>query len=593
MPGTSDNSPSSGHSPGLVQEFPAGKDVKNHAYRDDIPLYNSSITRTYLKLVRRRYPHVDVGDVLRTAGIEAFQVEDEGHWFTQRQVNRFQQRLKELTGNNNIAREAGRYSASPEALGRISKYILGLGNPARAYELAGKYSSKFSKAARHQARRIGPNTVEITVTPLPGVKEELFQCENKIGYMESIARLFDTALPNVEHPECLFRGDRQCRYVITWKTTALATWRRLRNLSLPLLFIAFVSSFFVFTPLTVFTVVAPLLSAPIFFMTWLSAYLESSELRRAVTQLENSSDELIDQIHLNYKNALMVNEIGQVLARGSSTAGALAAVAGIFEERLDFNLGLLLLPDADQTRLTVNSGYGWPPEILPDMVAAPGFDLGPDQPQGIFRECFFGRKTRLVGDVDTIRETHPQDFVFLHGLGIKSLLCCPMDHEDKTLGIVALCNGTAERNVTQREANLLAGIASQIALAVHERKLFNELERRVEVRTSDLARTNARLEEEILERKSVEQTKEKLIGELQEALAKVSTLSGLLPICASCKKIRDDKGYWNQLETYITDHSKAEFTHGMCPDCVTINYPGITFPRKPREKSSLSSQGER
>ncbi len=61
--------------------------------------------------------------------------------------------------------------------------------------------------------------------------------------------------------------------------------------------------------------------------------------------------------------------------------------------------------------------------------------------------------------------------------------------------------------------------------------------------------------------------------ELKEALDKVKTLSGLLPICASCKKIRDDQGYWNQIETYISEHSKAEFTHAICPDCGKKLYP--------------------
>jgi hypothetical protein len=66
-----------------------------------------------------------------------------------------------------------------------------------------------------------------------------------------------------------------------------------------------------------------------------------------------------------------------------------------------------------------------------------------------------------------------------------------------------------------------------------------------------------------------------LIRELQEALTMVKLLSGLLPICASCKKIRDDKGYWTQIESYIRDHSEAEFSHGICPDCLKKLYPEI------------------
>ena len=68
---------------------------------------------------------------------------------------------------------------------------------------------------------------------------------------------------------------------------------------------------------------------------------------------------------------------------------------------------------------------------------------------------------------------------------------------------------------------------------------------------------------------------EHLIVELQKALEKVKVLSGLLPICASCKDIRDDKGYWKQVEVYIRDHSEAEFTHSICPDCTKRLYPKL------------------
>lgn len=75
--------------------------------------------------------------------------------------------------------------------------------------------------------------------------------------------------------------------------------------------------------------------------------------------------------------------------------------------------------------------------------------------------------------------------------------------------------------------------------------------------------------------KRAETVRERLIEELQEALARVKTLSGLLPICASCKKIRDDKGYWNQIETYIEAHSEADFSHSICPECARKLYPEL------------------
>ena len=80
---------------------------------------------------------------------------------------------------------------------------------------------------------------------------------------------------------------------------------------------------------------------------------------------------------------------------------------------------------------------------------------------------------------------------------------------------------------------------------------------------------------DISQRKSEERERLKLIEELTQALTRVKTLSGLLPICASCKKIRDDNGYWQQVEAYVKQHSNAEFTHSLCPDCVTRLYPDL------------------
>ncbi len=106
-------------------------------------------------------------------------------------------------------------------------------------------------------------------------------------------------------------------------------------------------------------------------------------------------------------------------------------------------------------------------------------------------------------------------------------------------------------------------------------KSYDELDLRVKERTADLAQANEQLKVQIEERKKTEKEKVKLIIELKKALGEVKALGGLLPICASCKKIRDDKGYWNQLEDYIQKHSEAEFSHSVCPECAKELYPEL------------------
>jgi PAS domain S-box-containing protein len=87
----------------------------------------------------------------------------------------------------------------------------------------------------------------------------------------------------------------------------------------------------------------------------------------------------------------------------------------------------------------------------------------------------------------------------------------------------------------------------------------------------------------ITERKRAEDERTRMIQELNETLSKVRTLSGLLPICAACKKIRDDKGYWQKLETFVHEHSNAEFSHSICPDCMHELYPDFAAKQNPRQ----------
>lgn len=98
-----------------------------------------------------------------------------------------------------------------------------------------------------------------------------------------------------------------------------------------------------------------------------------------------------------------------------------------------------------------------------------------------------------------------------------------------------------------------------------------------EVIFKELVTSNKSLNREIQARLKSEMGRERIIRKLKTALAEVKTLSGLLPICSHCKKIRDDKGYWNQLETYIQNHSEAKFSHSICRECVKKHYPELNL----------------
>ncbi|ROQ91202.1 transporter substrate-binding domain-containing protein [Desulfosoma caldarium] len=108
---------------------------------------------------------------------------------------------------------------------------------------------------------------------------------------------------------------------------------------------------------------------------------------------------------------------------------------------------------------------------------------------------------------------------------------------------------------------------------------------------AELRRKNNALESEIAERQQVEKDKERLIQELREALENVRKLRGLLPICAYCKKIRDDQGYWNQLESYITQHAEVTFTHSVCPECSKKIYAELKAFKSAEQQKKKAASG--
>ncbi|MBW2582252.1 MAG: hypothetical protein JRE36_01410, partial [Deltaproteobacteria bacterium] len=209
------------------------------------PLYNSRITKIYIQYLQKYYPDINVDSVLEDLGIAKYEIEDPAHWFTQDQQDRLHDVLVARTGNPNIAREAGRYATSSEGLGATKQYALGLMSPTAAYQLIEKIYVLMSRGADVSAKKIGTNQVEITAIPRPGVKEKSYQCENRTGQFESVARLFTDKLAQIDHPSCVHKGDNCCRYIITWAKSPKTHWTLIRNylllvsvIALPILYFA-------------------------------------------------------------------------------------------------------------------------------------------------------------------------------------------------------------------------------------------------------------------------------------------------------------------------------------------------------------------
>jgi len=443
---------------------------------DNRPLYNSRVINTYIKLIKRKYNYINISELLSYAKMEPYQVEDEGHWFTQEQIDLFYEKVEKLTGNKDIAKEAGRYVVSPEAIGVMRQYVLGLAGPAKAYEIVGKVANNFVKSATYESRKIGSNKVEITVTPNEGVNEKPFQCENRIGYFEAIAVAFNYKLPKITHPECLFKGGKVCHYVITWRQLHSDLWKKIRNYAAVLLFLIFAGSFLKYPNFSLHVI----LPTSIVFISLLTIYAQNitqKELKTAIDNLKGSSDKLIDQMNLNYNNALLANEIGQAISKQTDIDSILLNVIQVLQRRLDYDRGAIFLSNKDKTRLYFRRGFGYIDEQFSILKNA-SFHLDKPESKGAFVVSFREQKPFLINDIDEIREDlSPRSLEFAKKMGSKSFICCPIIYEDESLGVLAVDNIKTKKPLVQSDINLLMGIAPEIGISIHNAMALEAKER--------------------------------------------------------------------------------------------------------------------
>jgi HD-GYP domain-containing protein (c-di-GMP phosphodiesterase class II) len=438
-------------------------------------LYSSAIISTFVKFIKARYNFVNITELLLYAGMEAYQVEDTGHWFTQTQVDRFYECLVRMSGQPNIAREAGRYTSSPDAMGLMARYALGFLGPANVFEMIGEVTKRYSLSAKYESRRVSKTEYELTVTPYEGIHEKEYQCQNRIGYFEAIVRLFNARLPKIDHPECLFHGGKVCRYIVTWHKSSAEVWKRIRNVFVPVALVG-LSCAALAGQVPYFPFLAGGAGLLALGFTFLAEYFEKLELRSAINNLRTTTEQLIDNVSLNYNHALMINEIGRIIGKYIQIETLLPQVIEILKKRLDYDRGLILLVNADKTRLEYRTGFGYSPDTVEEL-ARESFHLDRPESRGVFVLCYREQKPFLINDVEEIKnDLSERSRRFLRKIGSKSFLCCPILHENECLGVLAVDNVQSKRPLLESDLNLLMGIAPEIGISIHNALLIDERE---------------------------------------------------------------------------------------------------------------------
>ena len=442
-------------------------------------IYNSRILKLYTQTIFENYPEADMDAILRNAEITRYEVEDQGHWFSQREIDAFFNAVVKETGNPEIAREAGRFVVANETSGPVKQVALGLLQVSSIYLLLPKLYSTFSRGASVESRKLASNKVEINVTPLADVHESPHQCDNRKGIFESLTLPFSGEYAAIEHTECLHKGADSCRYVISWDESAQVRWKRLFSVAMTAGALASVGAI-VLWPISVWLPLVLSSALVILGIALKASQVHNQELSKLIQNQGNVAEEHIREIDYRYQGSLLVQRIGRASSVILDKNRLAEMVVNNIENYLDFDRGMIMLANENRSRLVYSAGYGFDGAML-ELLEKTRFRLDNPESKGVFVKVFNTKRPLLVEDINALSDVFSdRSRQLVRQTGSKSMICLPIVHKDQSLGILAVDNIITKRPLTKSDMNLLMAVAYQTAVSIFSANAFNNLQSREE-----------------------------------------------------------------------------------------------------------------
>jgi PAS domain S-box-containing protein len=444
---------------------------------EEAPLYNIAIIKSFAEYISKYHPRLDMMPILDYAGITTYQLEDEGHWLTQTQVDQFYEILVKTAGDPDLARKAGQYAPFSKAAGNVSQLLLGFVTPSAAYTSLNNYYPHASKSSTLKTRKVGSNQVEVVAIQNPGVIEKPYQCENRLGMFEGIAKLFTNELAKIEHPTCMHISGDRCIYNITWKTTPSFIWKRIANYSYLLCLIICLFVFFAlpggYSAMAILSMILVVMGISLY-----QVHLEKDELATTFKNHGDTASNLLDEINARYNNAMLVQEIGQAASNILDIDNLLKFTMESIGKRLDFDRGLIMLANRDRTRLVYRVGYGYNPDEEALLINTE-FHLDNPKSRGPFIISFKEQKPFLINDFkDVEKDISERSREFVKRIDVKSFICVPIIYEGTSEGILAVDNHRSNRPLNQSDINLFLGIAPQLGISINNARSYELIRER-------------------------------------------------------------------------------------------------------------------
>jgi signal transduction histidine kinase len=425
-------------------------------------LYNSIIIENYIQLAKYKYPDLNTDEILLEAGIDRWDL-DPGNWFSQGQVDRFQNVIVEKTGNPDIAREAGQYSVADRSGNLIRQAALSLLSPSNLIDSIGKITSKVTRASKTSSKKISKNRHEIIVEYNSGVKPKKYQCLSTQGYLEAIYFVFNSRFPRIEHVECFFEKGEKCRYIMSWDPTASQMLKTARNLLLLITAVLSFSSFMFH--FSFFAPIATLILSLLAFLV--SVHHEKSDLLSTLKKQNFGPHTVLDGHNRFHDSANLIADVSRALSRNTTVKEVMLSVGNILVG-LGYPSGLILLLDYERNQPAYKEAYCFDSHGSRFLSDFDGKKLSTP----VFHDRL---RKPIIKEIEITSQLLPIEVLnAISGTGIHFELYFPILFEKSLIGLLFL-QKSISKTIQAIDLHLLYTVASQTALSITNISFYNSL----------------------------------------------------------------------------------------------------------------------
>jgi len=441
---------------------------------DRTPLYKSSIVANYVNYLKSR-GDVDIDDLLRCCELDLIDINEEGYFLSQEQINKFHRCLDERLNDPEISYKVGLHALKMKSTGTVMQYGLQFITPAAMYKAVDRIYPNWARGHVSRTRIAGKNRARISVSVRQGLHEKPFQCENRRGIFEAIGKIHTGRPATVTHPTCIHRGDATCEYEVTWEERPSAVWKRISAYFGLFSVLVAAGTLFLVSPI-VWTVLALCLTVIGFSIFIVGSTKNNRELTGLLKEQGDAAGQLLKENETRYQNSRLVFEIGRAGADILEVNSFLDTVLDSMARNLDFTRGMILLCDSQDQYLQYAAGFGFS-FFEQRFLEGLKYPIDLENSSDLFIKILRSGNPIVLNDAQEKKaEMAPNSIALLERLKVEALVGIPLIYKQKPLGLLFVDTQKAEREYTTSDVNILMGIAMQIATGIVNARSYERLQ---------------------------------------------------------------------------------------------------------------------